>query len=288
MDKLPKIPNISQSGQMKPLTKNQQDMLLSDSLLQNKNQKTVLPRNQQQKKVDVSFQIGNPRVDKIQLQTIPDMNKQLFQKTYSGLEAITTILGQVQALAKMLKNSRVPQHTRAEVQSQIISFINEIDYIAKNAKVNQLSLLENIPTSQMKLQIFENGPFIDVKSFNVLREIADLKNKIKSAPTKSNNEAMIELSEVVSKNIYEYQNYLRNITVNLGLEIDFHILKNVKQSNAPVEIKTMSEQTRTLILAQYGITFMSQMEKQVKSFIVSPLGIILMISLGILIVLFVN
>lgn len=199
-------------------------------------------------------------------------NQVIFQKTQSSLAETSTVLNQIQNLMKLLTKPGVHVETKKDVQSQVLTLINEIEKLVLKSKIGNINLLGQLNNKPIQLRISENGKTINIKTYDILKDLNAIKELIGQPQTDKTVERVLDRIGFMYRHVSEYQEFLKQVTSKMDVEFNFKINTELQGSMSAAEAEKMSDITRANILSAYGVTFFSQMEKKVKEFLTSPLG----------------
>lgn len=281
---MPKIPKVAEVNQPKAMIGKEKELLQQVATEQLKRNigKNVMGNP---KKVDVTFQLGNPNVNKVEVTTAHEVNQLLLQKTFGGLSATTNVLEQVQGLIKLLSNPRVRPETKKDIQSQILTLLKEVEHVALKTKIGNINLLGKFDNKPIQLVISDDGKRINMRTYDLLKDVNIIREFVNNASNERTLERLIERTGLMQRHIEEYKVVLRNVATRLDIELDFKANIEVYGNMSSAEASKMSDTTRAIILSAYGVTFFSQFEKKAKEFLTSPLGFFIIICLIVILIL---
>lgn len=211
-------------------------------------------------------------------------NQSLFQKTITNLDTTTNVLAQIQNVVKLLLKSGVHAETKKDVQTQVLSLLSEMEQTVVKSKIGNINLLGQL--SNKPIQLSEEGKKINIRTYDMLKDIGGIKELINGSLTDKNVDRLLERIGLMQRHVSEYQEFLKQVTSKLEKDYDLKMMNDLQSGMSSAEASKMSDNTRAIILSTYGVTFFSQLEKRVKEFLTSPLGYTTAICVIIIIVLY--
>lgn len=211
-------------------------------------------------------------------------NQMIFQKTQNSLTETSDILNQIQNLMKLLSKPGVHAETKKDVQSQVVTLLSEIEKLALKSKIGNIHLLGQFNNKPIQLRISENGNKINIRTYDILKELHNIKELIGQTPTEKTVDRLTDRITLMYRHVGEYQEFLKQVSLKLDSEFNFKISAELQGGMSAAEAEKMSDITRAIILSAYGVTFFSQLEKKAKEFLTSPLGFFIAICVVIVII----
>lgn len=213
-------------------------------------------------------------------------NQLIFQRTQNNLTETSNILNQIQNLMKLLSKPGVHAETKKDVQSQILTLLSEIEKLVLKSKIGNINLLGQFNNKPIQLRLSENGKKINIKTYDVVKDINSIKELIQQSPTEKIVERLFDRIGLMNRHVGDYQEFLKQVSSKMDKEFNFKISNELQGSMSAAEAAKMSDITRANILSAYGVTFFSQFEKKIKEFLTSPLGFFIAICIIVILILF--
>lgn len=259
---MPQIPRVTKSTQIDPMSKqpNQQNQPVFDLEKEVAHKKTVGGRtiSPEKKGLDVAFAISKSQ-GKVEPPTPGKQSVEIILSTYSGLVTVKSVLSTLLDMATMLQSPLM----KKDIEAKIMQLLNQIDYIALNTSSNSISILGNL--SEEEIILFSEGKELAFRPYNVTTEELGLRAFVGKLNEEGSLERFIYAIERSMDTIAAYQSELRDISKYLGVAEKIQE-SQVAASILPSKAREMSDLTRALILSAYGITFFSELGKQIKDF----------------------